>query len=250
VKLPAPFELAGEQVAIGLAGARALFTTRRGGCSVGPYASLNLGRLTDDDPVHVDRNRVHLTAVVGRTVTPIRQVHGARVVRLTAQSPPGQGSEPPEADGQATAQPGLAPMVLTADCLPIVIAGGGAVGIVHAGWRCLASGVVAEGVIAVRELGDDSGGRLEAAIGAGAGPCCYEVGEEVHGAFAAHPAAVHTGDSGRNVDLKAIANDQLRAAGVAVVHDLSICTICSESFFSHRRDNGVTGRQAGLAWLS
>jgi hypothetical protein len=248
VKLPAPFELAGQHVAIGLPGARALFTTRRGGCSVGPYRSLNLGRLTDDDPVHVDRNRVHLTAAVGMTMTAIRQVHGGRVIRLTGDSPP--DSAPPEADGQATAQPGLAPMVLTADCLPIAIAGGGAVGVVHAGWRGLASGVVAEGVMAVRELGDDGAGRLEAAIGAGAGPCCYEVGEEVHGAFAAHPAAVHTGDGGRNVDLKAIASDQLRAAGVAAVHDLGICTICSESFFSHRRDDGVTGRQAGLAWLS
>jgi hypothetical protein len=248
VKLPAPFEPAGEHVAIELPGARALFTTRRGGCSVGPYESLNLGRLTDDDPVHVDRNRVHLTAALGVAVTPIRQVHAAHVIRLAAQSSPAPSAEAPEADGQATAHPGIAPMVLTADCLPIAIAGGGSVCVVHAGWRGLASGVVAEGVEAVRELG--SGGPLAAAIGAGAGPCCYEVGEEVHAAFGAHPAAVHAGQRGRNVDLKAIARDQLAAAGVAAVHDLGICTICSELFYSHRRDRGVTGRQAGIAWLS
>jgi hypothetical protein len=248
VNLPAPFEPAGEHVAIDLPGARALFTTRRGGCSVGPYASLNLGRLTDDDPVHVDRNRAHLTAALGVTVTPIRQVHGAHVIRLDAESRSAPGAEPPEADGEATAQPGCAPMVLTADCLPIAIAGGGAVGVVHAGWRGLVAGVIAQGVAAVRELG--AGGALAAAIGPGAGPCCYEVGDEVHAAFAAHPAAVHTGDSGRNVDLEAVARDQLDAAGVATVHELGICTICSELFYSHRRDRGVTGRQAGLAWLT
>jgi hypothetical protein len=251
MRLPAPFEHAGEHVAIDLPGARALFTTRRGGCSVGPYATLNLGRLTDDDPVHVDRNRAHLVGALGVEVTPIRQVHGADVIRLGGGERPPDGpdsSDPPEADGQATARPGLAPMVLTADCLPIAIAGGGAVAVVHAGWRGLAAGVVAEGVRALGELG--SGVGLAAAIGPGAGPCCYEVGEEVHAAFATHPLAVHAGEGGRNIDLKAIAHGQLQAAGVATVHDLGICTICSELFYSHRGDRGVTGRQAGLAWLT
>jgi polyphenol oxidase len=248
VNLPDPFEPAGEHFAIGLPGARALFTTRRGGCSTGPYASLNLGRLTDDDPVHVDRNRVHLIAALGVAVSPMRQVHGADVIRLAATSPVARSSEAPEGDGQATAEPGLAPMVLTADCLPIAIAGAGAVSVVHAGWRGLAGGVVAEGVGAVRELG--AGGDLVAAIGPGAGPCCYEVGEEVHAAFAGHEAGVHVGASGRNLDLKAIARNELEAAGVTMVHDLGICTICSELFYSHRRDHGVTGRQAGLAWLT
>jgi YfiH family protein len=252
VNLPDPFEAAGEHFAIGLPGARALFTTRRGGCSTGPYASLNLGRLTDDDPVHVDRNRAHLAASVSVAISRMRQVHGTAVIRLSAaiadDEPAPFGSEPPEADGQATAEPGIAPMVLTADCLPIAIAGGGAVSVVHAGWRGLAGGVVAEGVRAVRELG--AGGDLVAAIGPGAGPCCYEVGEEVHAAFAGHEAGVHVGESGRNLDLKAIARSELEAAGVTTVHDLGMCTICSELFYSHRRDHGVTGRQAGLAWLS
>jgi YfiH family protein len=136
-------------------------------------------------------------------------------------------------------------MVMTADCLPIAIAGGGAVAILHAGWRGLAAGVIGEGVKAVRELG--TAGALAAAIGPGAGPCCYEVGDEVREAFAAHGAEVLRG---ANVDLKAIARAQLDTAGVSVVHDVGLCTICSEQFFSHRRDHGVTGRQAGVAWLT
>ena len=117
----------------------------------------------------------------------------------------------------------------------------------HAGWRGLADGIVTEGVSALRELGVD--GPLEAAIGPGAGGCCYEVGEEVHAMFASHGDAVR---HGRNLDLKAIARAELEEAGVRTVYDIHLCTICSDAtlFFSHRRDHGVTGRQAGLAWLS
>jgi YfiH family protein len=136
---------------------------------------------------------------------------------------------------------------LTADCLPIAIAGGGAVAMVHAGWRGLAGGVIAEGVRALRGLGD--GGALAAAIGPGAGPCCYEVGEEVHAAFASEGPDVR---AGRNLDLKAIARRQLERAGIERIYDVGLCTVCSDPslFFSHRRDDGVTGRQAGIAWLS
>ena len=117
----------------------------------------------------------------------------------------------------------------------------------HAGWRGLAGGIVAEGVRAIRELGAD--GPLEAAIGPGAGGCCYEVGDEVHEVFADYGERVRRG---RNLDLKAIAREQLERAGVQTVHDVELCTICSDEslFFSHRRDRGVTGRQAGLVWLS
>ncbi len=138
-------------------------------------------------------------------------------------------------------------MVLTADCLPIAIAGAGAVAMLHAGWRGLAAGVVAEGVSAVRELG--ASGPLSAAIGPGAGPCCYEVSEDVHAGFADYGADARRG---ARLDLKAVARMQLVAAGVASVHDAELCTICSDPslFFSHRRDSGITGRQAGIAWLT
>lgn len=250
--LEAPFYALGAHLAIDLPGARAMFTTRRGGFSSGPYSSLNLGKLTDDDPEAVDRNRSALQACAGGRLAMIRQVHGSRVLRVT-DDPDGEAPAQDryrvleQADGQATAFAGLAPMVLTADCLPIALAGGDAVAMLHAGWRGLADGIVAEGVRAVRELAGEQ--RLVAAIGPGAGGCCYEVGEEVHARFSSYGDDVHR--EGK-LDLKAIARHQLERADVAEVHDAGLCTICSppELFFSHRRDHGVTGRQAGLAWLT
>jgi YfiH family protein len=261
VSLPAPFYARGEHVGIDFPGAQALFTTRRGGCSEGPFASLNLGRLTADRPDAVQRNRARLQAQVGVLPAHIRQVHGTTVRTITALPVeglfplPDEGVELPEADGQVTPLREVAPMVLVADCLPIALAatadrngnGPGAVAMLHAGWRGLAAGIVAEGVRAIRALGVD--GTIEAAIGPGAGGCCYEVGEEVRREFAVYGDHVR---NGRNLDLKAIARLQLERAGVAAVHDVGLCTICSDAslFFSHRRDHGVTGRQAGLAWLN
>jgi len=240
-----PFRLEGEHLAIELPGAHALFTTRRGGFSSGPYESLNLGRFTDDDPAAVERNRESLQHAHGIRFVYGRQVHGTRV--RVADAATEDGTIPEDADGQATTQPGLAPMVVTADCLPVAIAGDGAVAMVHAGWRGLAGGVLAEAVRAVGDL--SAGGALAAAIGPGAGPCCYEVGDEVRAAFADEREGVRRG---RNLDLKEIARRRLERAGVEQIHDVGLCTICSDPslFFSHRRDNGVTGRQAGIAWLS
>jgi polyphenol oxidase len=251
--LPAPFYPWEEHIGIDLPGARALFTTRRGGFSEGPYSSLNLGRMTDDRPEAVRRNRVRVQEQAGVPAALIYQVHGTSVRTITGMSdvgvapPPDRDLELSKADGQATQLSDVAPMVLTADCLPIAVAGAGAVAMLHAGWRGLAGGIVSEGVCAIRELGVD--GPLAAAIGPGAGGCCYEVGDEVFEVFAEYGDHVR---HGRNIDLKAIARDQLERAGVQDVHDVGLCTICSEEslFFSHRRDRGVTGRQAGLVWLS
>jgi YfiH family protein len=221
------FRAAGEHLAIDLPGGTALFTTRRGGVSEGAFASLNLGLWTDDaaDRVRANRERVREQAGVERLAQG-RQVHGARVV-VDAE-----GIE--EADGQVTTAHGVAAMVLTADCLPVALTRPGAVAMVHAGWRGLAEGVLEAGVAAT--------GAVAAAIGPGIGPCCYEVGDEVRAVF---------GTSERTLDLKAIARERLRAAGVETVHDCGLCTACdAERFFSHRRDRGVTGRQAGLAWRS
>jgi polyphenol oxidase len=252
VNLAPPFYAWHDHIAVDLPTARAVFTTRRGGFSTGAYESLNLGRLTGDRPQAVLCNRQALQAQVGAQLAYIRQVHGTRVRRLSAapeplSDDPGVQAVFPEADGQATALRGLSPMVLVADCIPIAIAGSVAVAVLHCGWRGLAGGVVGEGVRAVRELG--ANGPLAAAIGPGAGPCCYEVGEEVHAAFADLDPVVRVG---RNLDLKSVAREQLTRAGVVDIHDVRICTICSDPalFFSHRRDKGITGRQAGLAWLS
>jgi YfiH family protein len=226
------FEALGEHLAIALPGGTALFTTRRGGVSGGPFASLNLGLWTEDDPARVRENRARVERLSGGRLAQARQVHGTRVVRADPDATP-------DADGQVTAEPGVAAMVLVADCVPIALAAPEGVAMLHAGWRGLAGGVVANGVDALRALGAEP---IAAAIGPGAGPCCYEVGDEVRAAF---------GTNGRTVDLKAIARDRLHDAGVETVHDCGLCTMHDPArFFSHRRDGGVTGRQAGVAWRS
>jgi hypothetical protein len=243
VNLPSPFHPAGEHIGIELPGGRALFTTRRGGVSTGPFASLNLGRLTDDDPGAVAANRARVAETAGVRLVYGRQVHGTRVCRV--RDVPADSADPVESDGQTTSLSGIGTMVFTADCLPVAIASPGAVAMIHAGWRGLAGGVLNEGVAAVREL--DGNGPLSAAIGPGAGPCCYEVSEDVHAEFVRYGGVARRGD---NLDLKAVAREQLLAAGVSTVHDVGLCTICSDDFFSHRRDHGVTGRQVGVAWRS
>jgi YfiH family protein len=226
------FSAVGKHLGIVLPGGTVLFTTRNGGVSEGPFASLNLGLWTDDEEDRVRENRARVERIGGGRLAQGRQVHGATVVE----------SDPDtvvEDDGQVTDRPGVAPIVLVADCVPIALVSPEAVGMVHAGWRGLAGGIVGEAVQRLRSLG---AARIAAAVGPGAGPCCYEVGEEVHAAF---------GTSGRTVDLKAIARDRLEEAGVEEVHDSGLCTMCdSERFFSHRRDGGVTGRQAGVVWRS
>jgi YfiH family protein len=151
-----------------------------------------------------------------------------------------------QGDGIVASGAERAGMVLVADCLPVAVAGSGAAAVLHAGWRGLSQGVVATGLAALREHGRD--GPFFAAIGPGIGACCYEVGPEVHEVFASYGPEVRRGN---NLDLAAVARAQLRAEGVEVVHDVGLCTACHpELFFSHRRDRGVTGRQAGIAWLS
>ena len=248
MQLTAPFRALGDHVAVDLPGARALFTSRRGGVSAGPYASLNLGWLTDDQPANVAVNRARVGALAG--VAPERFAQGRQVhetgVRVRSE-PPAAAEWPPEpADGQATVLAGVAPLVLVADCLPVALAAGEAVAMLHCGWRGLAGGIVAQGVAALRSLGSD-GGTITAAIGPGAGGCCYEVGEEVHERFVAYGPEVR---AGRGLDLKLVARRALEAQGVSDVHDVGLCTMCADPslFFSHRRDGGVTGRQAGLVW--
>jgi YfiH family protein len=180
------------------------------------------------------------------------QVHGT-VVRRVLETPaaggshaPGgdaTGSRPPDADGQATALTGMGVLVLTADCLPVALGCEGAVAIVHAGWRGLAAGVLEEGVAALTELAGP-GARIAAVVGPGAGACCYEVGPEVH-------AALQSGVPGpAPIDLRAIAERRLRAAGVGEVRHIDACTIHDERFFSHRREGERAGRQGALAWQS
>jgi len=230
----------------GLPGAQAAFSTRLGGVSGPPFESLNLGILTDDDREAVIENRRRLAGALGfapERVAIGRQVHGAELQRHAGPQQPSPfaepGPQPAEVDGHVTAEPELAPLVFVADCLPVALAGPGGVAMLHCGWRGLAAGIVDRGVEAV--------GATDAAIGPGIGPCCYEVGEDVLDAFSGlGPGAAR----GRMLDLGEVAIRLLRRAGVDRVESAGMCTSCEESlFFSHRRDGGRTGRQAGLVWL-
>jgi YfiH family protein len=207
--------------------------------SEGPFESLNLGFLTEDERERVTENHERVAALAGvrrGSILRARQVHGTRVRH--ADAPP-EDVLAEEADGHMTTAPRTPALVLVADCLPIALAGAGGVAMLHAGWRGLSEGILHSGVLALRERRP-----LAAAIGPGIGPCCYEVGDEVLRLF---PDEVVAHD--RNLDLKAAARRTLERLGVEEIHDCGLCTSCEpELFFSHRRDQGVTGRQGGLVW--
>jgi len=218
---------------------RVAFSTREGGVSEGRYASLNLGLLTADDSENVEENRRRLCAEVGADPERLalnRQVHGTTVRRAAA------GDRRERADGLWTDVPGVPMLAMTADCLPIALAKTNgdkpALAILHVGWRGLSEGVIANGVAAL-------GGPLAAAIGPAIGPCCYEVGPEVAALFDADLV------NGRKLDLWAAAERALRAARVEDVERADVCTACNAKlFFSHRRDDGVTGRQGVIGLVA
>jgi hypothetical protein len=217
-----------------------VFSTREGGVSEGPYASLNLGRATADEPERVDENRRRLCAEAGAQPEALAmnyQHHSADVLRARA------GSRGERGDGLWTEERGLPVLALAADCLPIALARANgakpAVAVLHAGWRGLVGGIAAEGV---KTLG---GGPVAAMIGPGIGPCCYEVGEEVAAPFRRAFGMGLYRDG--KLDLWGAAERALRAAGVARVDRVDLCTACNpDRFFSHRRDDGLTGRQGVL----
>lgn len=217
-----------------LDGACAAFSTRLGGVSEPPFARLNLGLLTDDVEESVTENRRRLAAALGFEAEQIvfaRQVHGTNLIE--------HPSELREGDGHVVREPGIAPLIFVADCLPVALAGPRGVAMVHAGWRGLAGGILALGAEAVE--------ATSAAIGPGIGPCCYEVGDEVLEAFSSLGEGVA---SERTLDLAEVARRQLAGAGVERIGSAGLCTSCEEAlFFSHRRDEGRTGRQGGLAWI-
>ena len=218
------------------------FSTREGGVSEGPFASLNLGRLTADDPERVEENRRLLCAAIGADdarLTLNRQQHAAVVNRAHA----GRRDEP--GDGLWSEEPGLPMLKLTADCVPVAVARTNgetpALALLHAGWRGLLEGIVGAGVAAL-------GGRTSAIVGPAIGPCCYEVGAEVAEPFAARFGADVV--RGRMLDLPEATERALHEAGCASVERIDLCTACHpELFFSHRRD-GVSGRQGVIGYVA
>jgi len=224
---------------------RALITTRAGGVSSGTFASLNLGERSGDDPRNVARNREILRGFLPAEPLWLRQVHGAVAVDATEAT---SGSE---ADGAVARVAGAVCAVLTADCLPVLLAerDGKAVGIAHAGWRGLASGIVGSVVRLMGVPAQD----LIAYIGPGIGPRRYEVGEDVRSAFVdTDPDGDHAfaplGGGKYLADLYRLVHRRLERAGVAEIRGGGFCTASDERFFSYRRDR-ITGRMASLIWL-
>lgn len=228
-----------------LPAATAAFSTRLGGVSQGPFAGLNLGVFTDDEPGAVAENRRQLAAALGfppDRVAIARQVHGADLVLHAGPQAPSPFAEPgsaiPEADGHVTAETGLALLVFVADCVPVALSGPEGAAMLHCGWRGLAGGILARGAAAVK--------ATTAAIGPSIGPCCYEVGPEVLEAFGGLGDGVAVD---RMLNLPEVARRLLLQAGVEQIESSGLCTSCEpELFFSHRRDAGRSGRQAGLVW--
>lgn len=228
--------------------AHVAFTGRAGGASTGPWAGLNLGDRVADDPAAVAENRARLARRCG--LEPARlafmhQVHGRTVVEVTAAGL----ARPREADAMLTREPGIGLVALGADCVPVVLAdpGAGVVGVAHAGRVGLVAGVVQAVVAAMRDAGATA---LHAWVGPAVCPRCYEVPAALRDevARAVPQTASWTRRATPSVDVAGGVVGILRREGVEVDWPGG-CTVEDDDLFSHRRD-GVTGRHAGVAWLT
>lgn len=240
-------------------------TTRQGGVSLPPQDSLNLGINTNDTTTRVAANHGLLARALGFDLTALysgRQVHGARILTV----PPGAGSAPGtgagnvigDCDGLITTRPGTVVMVRVADCLPIVLWAPTvpAVAVVHAGWRGTLQGIAAT---AVHTMGRDLGIKAKTlliGLGPCIGVCCCRIGPEVADRF--HRACADAGrfisvrPTGAHLDLVEANRLQLLTAGCCRenIGVAGMCTSCrSDIFFSHRREQGKTGRFALLAGI-
>ncbi len=236
---------------LGISGVRVVSTTRLGGVSFPPYDSLNLGDHVGDASEHVNANRQLLIDSIddAPTIHWLQQVHGTAVAAI-----PDAGVLP-EADAAWTTRPFEACIILTADCLPIVLVDREArcVAAVHGGWRGLAAGVL-QATIDELPVQPES---LVAWLGPAIGAKAFEVGTEVLDAFGVSPeddtVTLNPQKSGHYfLDLNAIATRQLLSVGVRsdAIFGGEYCSLSNpDRFFSHRRD-GVTGRMATLVWLT
>ena len=242
-----------------VAGVGALMTTRSGGVSRAPYATMNVGAVVGDDAAAVAANRALLGEAIDAAPVFLRQVHGTRVVRI-GRADAAPDAPVHEADAVVTSEAGVACVVQAADCLPVLLAApeGRAVAAAHAGWRGLSAGVAEAAIDALCEAGGCVPGDVVAWLGACIGPDAFEVGEDVLAAFgaAAGPEGARSGrfkaKGGAKwyADLAGLTRDRLAAAGVGRVSGGAWCTVTDASrFFSYRRD-GVTGRMAAAVWIA
>ena len=236
----------------------AFCTGRAGGVSAAPYDALNLGEHVGDLPQAVAANRAQVQQALGVRPVFLNQVHGTEVLALHADCADGA-----QADGSWTDAPGLACTVMVADCLPVLLCSldGERVAALHAGWRGLAGGAGAAGVLESFLQSQSALGVAPAQWMAWLGPCigpqAFEVGDEVRAAFVDHSSAASQaftpqGSGKWLADLAFLARQRLQAAGVAQVYgndgSAPWCTVGNRlRFFSHRRDR-VSGRQAAGIW--
>lgn len=235
---------------------RALVTTRAGGVSTGPWGvppagtgGMNLGVLSGDAPDAVRANRARLRAALPSEPRWLKQVHGPTVVRAD------DVDELTEADASFTTTPGVVAVVLVADCMPVLLADvdGRCVGVAHAGWRGVATGVIQATVRAMRSALGDGEAELVAYLGPAIGPAHFEVGPEVLEAIAGALPGADGAFRPRNgkylADLFALGRLALGQVGVTRVHGGTECTFSApDRFYSFRRDR-VTGRHASLVWI-
>lgn len=222
----------------------AAMTVRRGGRSNGVYSSFNLATHVGDEKVSVDANRKTLVEYLQLPSEPLwlNQTHSSRVVDAV------NISKGENADAVYTNETNVVLVIQVADCLPILVSNssGSEIGAIHAGWRGLASGVIANTL----DLFSDK--SLTAWIGPGIGPCHYEVDKELIDRFSDYGGRIMPGNDSEHwqLDLPGIALDQLNSAGVDKVSASAECTFCNkEKYFSYRRD-GECGRMAALIWIN
>jgi len=240
-------------------------TTRVGGLSAGPYAALNLGARCGDEPQVVLDNRAQLSAVTGAfpdLLTFGRQVHGSRISVVTGDLI-GSGAIDAETaisdtDAMITNIPDVPLVVLVADCCAVSLYDpvNSVVAVAHAGWRGTVAGIAAAAVAAMTDTFGSDPADLVAGVGPSIGPCCYEVGEEVVDAYTAgYPDSVDRvfdRNDKLTFDLWEANRLQLWAAGVLAhrIEVAELCTSCrTDLFYSHRAENGKTGRFGSLIML-
>lgn len=175
-----------------------------------------------------------------------RQVHGATLA--TVAITPGMTTSvcAGECDGLLTGTRGVGVMVWTADCVPILLAGGGAVAAVHAGWRGAAAGIVTAALEKLRRLAGLRASEVRAYLGPAVGPCHYPVGPEVVAALAARGVDTERWADRDRVDLRAFLLAELEQAGAHRVERVGGCVACANDLASFRRDGPAAGRQLSL----
>ena len=231
--------------------------TRLGGASRGAFATLNVGHTVGDDEAAVAENHARIYAHLGLSRDRIcwpHQVHGNRVAIVTDGD---AGQVMPNTDGLVTAAPGVALLLRFADCQPILLYDPvhHAVSLVHAGWRGVAQGIARRAVEAMVDAFGTRPQELMAGLGPAIGPCCYTVGHKVAAAMGYslpywNKVMTLQDEDAWSFDLSAANAQQLAAEGVLHIEMADLCTAChQDEFYSHRGDNGRTGRFAVVVYL-